>query len=325
MSPKLNKTAAPRARRHNGYSLVELMVALTLGLVILAAVSTLFVTSKSSYNTQEDINAVHENGRHAIRILTDDVRLAGYVGLTYDAIKISPQVYAGAVTSACTAANWINIGQPIFGSNAASSTADANSFTGCIPAADYKVGTDILVVRHASNLAAPSSSSTFEATRLYLHAELDRGRFFTGNPPASDTNPASNHEMNVHVYYIRPYARTAGDGVPTLVREVLVAGPAMVTEPLVEGVENMQISYGIDQSAPGDNVVDIYRPASGVTDWTKIVSVRIELLVRAPTGEGGYTDTKTYPLGDYTMAAPSDNVRRGVFTTTIQMRNHRKT
>ena len=70
------KTAMPIIwDRAKGYSLVELMVALTIGLIILGAVTSLFVVSKSSYNTLQGLDALQENGRYAVRALTDDVRL----------------------------------------------------------------------------------------------------------------------------------------------------------------------------------------------------------------------------------------------------------
>ncbi|MBI5611491.1 MAG: hypothetical protein HY942_00265, partial [Gammaproteobacteria bacterium] len=232
-----------------GYSLVELMVALAIGLFILGAVVSLFVTSKSSYRAQEGVDALQENGRYAIRALADDVRLAGFVGITYDPIKVSPQKYtATAVGSACTAtaADWVNFGQPIYGLNASTLSgagSDARNagakVTGCVSSSEYKTGTDILVLRHANNQTV--AAGALAENTLYLFSELDRASFFIGTTaPTPATNPSVVHEVNIHVYYIRPYAVAVGDGIPTLVRETLVPGPAMVAQPLVEGIENMQ-------------------------------------------------------------------------------------
>lgn len=330
------KTGKARASAGvRGYSLVELMVALTIGLIILGAVASLFVTSKSSYSTQEGLDALQENGRYAVRALADDIRLAGYVGVTYDPIRVIPQIYtATAVADACEA-NWVNIGQPIYGFNASSPTSNPNPFTAtCIPAADYRVGTDILILRHASGQVVTGLT----ANTIYMLTELDTAQFFTGTtPPTAGTPPPNTiHEMNINVYYIRPYATVAGDGIPTLVRETLIAGPRMVAQPLVEGIESMQISYGVDTTIPGDKVVDQYYPASSLstsTDktvsprWAQVVSVRVELLVRTPSPkrEGGFTNSNSYTLGDVTIPAANDNFRRGVYSTTIMLRNHRKT
>ena len=280
---------------------------------------------------QEDTTEIQENGRYAINTLAHDIRLSGYWGLAYHSDVVidttaKSQTYSGSVSSACSAADWVTSSQSIFGLNASTATANANTFITCIPASEYKTGTDILVVRHASEQAAPVTTAGFENNIIYVQTALDKGRYFTGSPPAADSEylvPLTNHEMNVHVYYVRPWAVKNGDGLPTLVRESLVAGPQMQAQPLVEGIENMQISYGIDATATPDNVVDQYLPANAVSDWTRIVSVRVVLLARASTKEGTHTDQSTYDLGEYSVT-PNDNYRRRMYSITVQLRNHRK-
>jgi type IV pilus assembly protein PilW len=66
--------------RIRGFSLVELMVALTIGLIILAAVSTLFVSSKQTYTTQDRLARLQENARFAMHFIIKDLRTAGYFG-----------------------------------------------------------------------------------------------------------------------------------------------------------------------------------------------------------------------------------------------------
>lgn len=73
-------TAALSQRHIAGLSLVELMVAITIGLIILAAVSRLFVSSRSTYNLEESLARVQESGRFAMEFLAQDIRMAGYAG-----------------------------------------------------------------------------------------------------------------------------------------------------------------------------------------------------------------------------------------------------
>lgn len=63
-----------------GLTLVELMVAITIGLIILAAVARLFVTSRAAYTMEEGLARVQESGRFAIEFLSQDIRMAGYAG-----------------------------------------------------------------------------------------------------------------------------------------------------------------------------------------------------------------------------------------------------
>jgi type IV pilus assembly protein PilW len=73
-------TAAWNRHRIAGLTLVELMVAITIGLIILAAVARLFVSSRSTYNLEESLARVQESGRFAMEFLAQDIRMAGYAG-----------------------------------------------------------------------------------------------------------------------------------------------------------------------------------------------------------------------------------------------------
>lgn len=63
-----------------GLTLVELMVAITIGLIILAAMTRLFVSSRATYTLEEGLARVQESGRFAVEFLSQDIRMAGYAG-----------------------------------------------------------------------------------------------------------------------------------------------------------------------------------------------------------------------------------------------------
>lgn len=72
--------AISAARSNCGLSLVELMVAITIGLIILAAVVRLFATSRATYTLEEGLARVQESGRFAMEFMAQDIRMAGYAG-----------------------------------------------------------------------------------------------------------------------------------------------------------------------------------------------------------------------------------------------------
>lgn len=61
-----------------GFSLVELMVAITVGLILTAAVSALFISNKQTYRTQDDLARLQENARFTLQLLSREIRMAGY-------------------------------------------------------------------------------------------------------------------------------------------------------------------------------------------------------------------------------------------------------
>lgn len=75
-----------------GFTLVELMVAITIGLIILGAVAQIFVISRASYNLQDDLARLQENGRFSMNFITQDLRSAGYAGCSNVNRDIDPTV-----------------------------------------------------------------------------------------------------------------------------------------------------------------------------------------------------------------------------------------
>lgn len=103
-------------------------------------------------------------------------------------------------------------------------------------------------------------------------------------------------------------------------------GGAVRSDEIAEGIERMEILYGIDNN-PIDRRVDTYVSAEGVTDWNLVMTVQISLLARAPEEYGTDRDSQTYVL----LAAPeeeaisagpfNDRNQRKVFTATLALRN----
>jgi type IV pilus assembly protein PilW len=123
------------------------------------------------------------------------------------------------------------------------------------------------------------------------------------------------------------YIGTTGSGEPALMSMDMEKGAWGGERELIEGIESMQILYGED-IAPANGSADEYRLPANVTDWSRVVSIRVGLLSRTPTETGQDVDGKTYDLlsdsgtvDDYN--SPSDKHQRRIFSSTIQVRNLR--
>src|ERR1700754_494713 len=71
--------------RSSGFSIVELMVAVTLSLILLGGVVTLFASSRKSYEGNEHLARMQETGRFALDQIIRDIRSAGYLGCAKEA------------------------------------------------------------------------------------------------------------------------------------------------------------------------------------------------------------------------------------------------
>ena len=324
----------------SGFTLVELMVSILIGLILLAVMGLAFLSNKQSYRAQDSSAQMQENGRYAIEVLTRDIRLAGYWGgfeHKVDSGKIIfPTGTIDPTTFGCDATNWAKMAsQRIYGLN---DTNNDTSVTGnysaatCIPALPNG---DVIVVRHAS----PNTFTTAELKTdgLYLKSDIDEMALFTGITPPTEAklgtpfqDPNTLQRVIANAYFLGNSLVVCSDGGPTPGGPLLGlkrigstnATPVGPREEIIGGVEDFQVMYGVDNT--NDGTADLYVNASALVDWPNVVSVRIWLLLRAACGESGYANTSTYtnPSGVATTIA-SDSIRRQVFTTTIFLRNPR--
>jgi type IV pilus assembly protein PilW len=71
-----------------GFTLVELMVAMTVGLIVLAAIYNIFIVQNKSFDVEEQISEMQQNARAAMDIMTREIRMAGYDSNSNAAAKI---------------------------------------------------------------------------------------------------------------------------------------------------------------------------------------------------------------------------------------------
>jgi len=324
-----------------GFSLVEFMVAIAVGLIVLAVVVALYSNMTRSSVALTNASQQLQNGSYAIRFLADDVHHAGYYGGAYTA---APGILA-ALPDPCETSDVILLRAALALSVQGYDAAAAAPIS-CIPAADFVAGTDVLVVRRASTVATAPGS--LDAPDIYIQNNND---WTDTNNPALNVGVATNfalvnkdgatpaeiHKYYVRVYYVSPchlYAAgasactAAADGgrpVPTLKMLELAAGSAgsaavMNNIALAEGVENFQIDYGIDASGQGAAQNFVSEPAS-LGDWSNVTELRLNLLVRNPQLTPGYLDPKTYTLGLAAPITPGGPFKRHVFSEQVRLTN----
>lgn len=335
-----------RTMPSRGFSLVEMMIAMTIGLMIVGALMAVIVSSSGTSKSNDRNSELLTSGRYALSLIKRDIQEAGYYGLTGRGIDQSQVNMPGD----CYQFFASNLSQRVWGTNDGVNTFAAK----CIPAASY-AGSDILVLRYASldsvaTVDSAQAAAPFnDPNGLYFRSAYEQSLIHLGNVAPISFNgigPQREHRAEVHIYYVNPNT-TGKDGIPSLHRVVLNTSGVMVDELVVSGVQNMQIQYGNTTKIPNgaamlystrfldaQNVnvgvvpaTDSVLPATDafgntVTPWGDVNSVRIWLLVRNTTPDkGGYIDTKTYPMGDQVIPAANDGYRRQILTSTIQLRN----
>lgn len=332
----------PRLVGQAGLTIVELLVALAIGMVLLAAVSILFVQHNQHQAELDKANRLIDNGRYAMDLLADSIRLAGYygefdpTGVTPPAALPDPCKVSGSTADLAEIQS--GIGFPIQAYDAPDSATAATPPASC-GLTNVKAGSDILVVRRAvttatAQAAVPSPGNTtvyIQGTRCEsdatqfkvdtVRANLDLRALGCAAAPLA---PVSR--VLTQVYYVAT-DNEAGDGIPTLkMVDLQTDGTFSDPIPLVEGIEFLQFSYGRDDGtidgAP-DAFVDC---ATNTCDalWDDMVSVKIYMVARNIDSTPSITDSRTYDLGPggtYTPTGANQQFKRQAYGQTVRLMN----
>jgi len=310
-----------------GLSLVELMIAITLGLILVAGLATLIANQSATRNELEKSARQIENGRYAIELLRDDIEHAGFYSEyapPKTAVYAEPDPCVSDMTAWAPATPQLPV--PLYGFAGASADPTPSA---CLP--DYKVDTAVVVVRRTSS-DLPITTSSAAAGTPYIQVSRcnqDTAPFVAGTTgftlrQKDCVTPAALRKYIVRIYYVSTCNEcgTGGDTVPTL-KVVEFADGATTTRPLVEGIENMQFDYGIDTT--GDGAPDGYTTAPAAGQWKDVVAVRVNILARNIEKTVGYTDTKSYLLSVVTGVPPippaNDGYKRHAFNQIVRLVN----
>jgi type IV pilus assembly protein PilW len=331
---KLKPSRWPGSSRESGFTLIEMMIAITIGLGILAGLVGVLAANSNNARTNDRTSELMSNGRYALNSMKQELRQAGYRAYTW-AEPTAPGAL-GTLTNECLAAGETagtfvsNIRQGVWGAN------NSNPFSAsCIPSTSYATGNDVLVVRRVASppTGCPDGSSPPCADTLYFQSSYSTGQVFRGATApvfADGLTPVASFPVQIYVYYISPFTVSERETplVPALYRMALQSGGSMSRELVASGIEHFQVQYGrLTVAVPATTQFSDTLTGSSVntvaSDWDNVESVRIWLLARNETAEPGYSNTNSYVMGDqtYDFAAAPDGFRRQLFSTVVQLRN----
>ena len=358
-------------RMQRGVTLVELMVALLLGLLLTAGMIQVFASNRVTYEFNQGLSRIQENARFALDHMAYTTRMAGYSGCLSDVAYYNnldaPSDFRDNIENGLQGhnANGTSAGQTFVAAAAdPAPSANAGNWTPALPVElnnNVIPGSDVLIVRSVAGAAYPlvtpfsdsgqlfvagphdftlgeilvvtdcQKASTFQLTNStavgfgvnLVHSNA--GSYVPGN--VSPTWGAEQeYGLGAEVARLQAFAFYVGQGAsgrPTLFQLRLqpISGTTsgFAPEELVEGVDSMQVRYGVDTDTNG--AIDDWLTADTVGDWTRVLSAEVTLLARAADEYGSETDTGVYNLGGVQFNPVDDRRLRQVFSTTIGVRN----
>jgi type IV pilus assembly protein PilW len=280
-------------RNINGFTLIEIMVALTISGLLMAAMYQTFSSQQKSYVIQEDVASMQQTIRGAMMMLTNDIRMAGYDSQLTDnfgIVDIRPRDIANAVDTGLTGRSSIQVTEDL----------DDDGLIGAGETIQYSVY-DFIATDRNLDLARDSGSGR----RLVAENIQGFGLAFAFDDDFDgelDTYTAANPGATQHIIWAFD-----SDGDNDLDTHL---------DTNLDGV------IDINDSPGGIGTNGIIGGVALATDVSiaRIRAVRIWLLAETDRAETGLTPTTTYIVGKYVIT-PNNNKKMRLLTTTIQCRN----
>jgi type IV pilus assembly protein PilW len=348
---------ALKAKRSQGYSLIELMIAMVLGLVLMGGVIQVFLTSKQSYAFNEDLGWMQENSRFALEYMTRDLRMAGYFGCNTEAPMVNTLNPIGGTGWQTNFVNGMggfdgdDTGNLAFTSNEFPQAPRPTLAAGTVPRSDVvslsrmdnsesfsvtahggnniTIGAhsfqngDILVVSDCRQ-SAIFQNSVGNATQVQhaMGSGATPGNCFNllGSPGECGSGTfAFTYNNDASVMRAASFAYYVDTAANGL--------PALYVRELGNEATttSSELVQGIEnlqvlygEDITSDGFANRYVAADEVTDWTAVVTSKIYLLARSLTASASEPQTFSFMGTNY---SPTDRFLRQEFISTIKIRN----
>lgn len=335
------RTRGVYTRSDQGFGIVEVMIALALGVIIMLGVTEIATNNSSTRWELERSGRQIENAAYALREIESDLTNSGFWGeLGAQEIVAVPPVCPDEIDATPEDDEFRQmLAFPVQGGQAefdcvTVDTGDADKIT-------PKPGTNYLAIRRASSCALDDAGCAVAGSNFFLQvnacfspsdpsAPLPGIAYFVdsdlGNLTYTQrdcTTLAPRYRILNRIYYINDDDQ--------LMRSELV-GNQYEQAAIVEGVEMVRFEYGMDRDSDGQvDAVNGYTndpsiDPSGTPDpegWADVIMVRVTLVVRSVDPSNGFLDNKTYTIAGETYTVPAEFMdhRRQVYSRTVSLRN----
>lgn len=330
-------------KRQSGFTLIELMLAMSLGLILLIGIFNVLLINLQSYRVQASVSRIQEVGRHVLEEFAINIRNAGHLGCVRDNSTFQSWLNSNYFS---------NFNQGVVGYNAGPSDWSTTIPTALDP---VSTGTDVLSLAGAVEVDAVIASAMATPTDATIRVRESQASFVDGdllifsdclnsdlfetsgstadgagnsviaNNVTSGTEPGNTgqpmtkaYDAGDHIYrhivtsyFVAPSGQGTGNALWRRVGK-------RAAEELVEGVDQLQIEFGVDTD--GDGGIDSY-VAPRTTNTNQVIAVRIFLLLRSLDRLNIDTDTRSFTFAGETFGPYDDRATRQLFVKTVAIRN----
>jgi len=268
-----------------GFSLIELLIAMLLGVFLLAGIASSYVSSKKTSRDSNELSQIEDNGRIALETIRDIIQHTGY-SPNSDA-SLHPFIVTASVASVACSDGSNSVVNPALFTQARITTDGANGDSLAVTYyGDNNLFTDCL------GNALPAACRLGTAGVSNNAAKIHNSFFVTNN---NKLKCAGSRTENAH---------TIADGIENI--QYLYG---------VDTDGDNSIDSYLNATALANKAV------ANPSIWNAITSIQVAVLVRSLKPIKPTAESKSYTLLDTTVTSNSDRFKREVFTTTVRLRN----
>ncbi|MEO8016698.1 MAG: PilW family protein [Pseudomonadota bacterium] len=315
-------------RRARGFSLLELIIALAIGLTLLAAFLVVLQRCRTAFAANESFARLQDSARHALSVVVPDIELAGFFGFTNQPVSrlvtALPSGIQACGTNFATALALAAQGSD----NIFRAGEDARDCAPSASAHGARAGSDTLTLRHASR-----STTAPHAGRLQLYSQSLASAgplllFADGRAPGPVNIDHEVRDLEVRLYYIATSSVERPEWPALRVKALTESGGAAQfrDEEVLPGVEDLQVELGVaSRTDSGELRTYFVAPDAPRARDGPIVAVRLWLRIRADATEPGFNDDRalSYANVNFIPSAAESRQRRLLIERTVTLRNAR--
>lgn len=323
-----------KSMNQSGFTLIELMIALTLGLILVAVAIQLLISGQVNYRIQTSASSLQDSGIFGVGYVTKNIRLAnhGNAGAMndeslYGGIVLSNQTSGSATPLADGNLKGLKIGTALLsGNNLVSSNQNNDS------AFSTYAKSDQLVVMYQ----APINTFTCDGKKVKgperTNTTYAKGWYVVERYYINKTSGKDEANLNCSSAMFAAIGEIVSPAVSTYESTTISADNTLTAnyaanagEVIGKNVEYMRLQLIIRNSdgstrTVGINEYNAIPISSTVTHRPAIIGVNLGWLVRS-SEKVAMANKTSFVVLDKTITAPSDGYMRHVYTTTIALRN----
>lgn len=326
--PRFPRTSS-RTRTQQGVSLVELLVAMTIGLFLMGAIGIIYVNTATTSRSSTLESQMNEDATLALELLQQQIRLTGFSNVDATGNRLFPGQAIRGCDGDPSATDPEDRATAFTDNSAAFSTLACNG-GGTLP--------DSFAVRYEATLL---NSQSVTSSGVRLPGNCAHEALSVWNVPAAEGVPAvTSLALADNRYYIANDA----DGTPSLFCQGRTGAGFGAATALIPNIEDMQLQYAVTALPTVGNpiphqvagyVTADYVPTGApapvlgtpAVNWSRVAAIRVCLVARSartvPAGDNSLNDTGRYIDCDGNEQTPNDRFVRRAYVTTIQLRNMR--